>query len=70
MASSTDPVEGRKAAASVAIVQIMAFAITSAFAGGLMALGQGSMPDAGHYVIFGISAITALGIITARLASR
>jgi MFS family permease len=70
MSSSTDPSEGRKAAAGLATTQTIAFAITSALAGGLMVLGAGNLLVSAQFVIFGIAAINAGGVVTVSFATR
>lgn len=68
MGITHDPVEGGKAAASITIVQLMAFSITSAFAGTLMAAGGGSMADSARYVVLGIALLTLFGVVAAGMS--
>lgn len=70
MSSTTDPAEGGKAAAAITTTQLIAFSITSAFAGTLMAAGGDSVADAARYVTFGIALLTLLGIFAAGIATR
>lgn len=70
MSSTTDPAEGGKAAAAITTTQLIAFSITSALAGTLMAAGGESVADAARYVTFGIALLTLLGIFAAGIATR
>lgn len=69
MSSTEDSAEGAKAAAAVSTTQLIAYTVTSAFAGNLLALGTSEVGSA-RWVIFGISALTLLGIPTALAATR
>ncbi|MER7844869.1 MFS transporter [Kitasatospora sp. NPDC096077] len=70
MRSSTDPVEGGKAAAAINTTQLIAFSVTSALAGTLVNLGGDSLLASARYMTFGIAAITVLGVGTAALTAR
>ncbi|MFE6051005.1 MFS transporter [Kitasatospora sp. NPDC056446] len=70
MRSSSDPAEGGKAAAAINTTQLIAFSVTSALAGTLVNLGADRPVDAARYMTFGIAAITACGVATARLTAR
>ncbi|MBB4020200.1 MFS family permease [Chelatococcus caeni] len=70
MSSTTDPAEGGKAAAAITTTQLIAFSITSAVAGTLMAAGGDSVADAARYVSLGIALLTLLGIFAAGIATR
>lgn len=69
MSSTDDPGEGSKAAAAVSTTQLIAYTLTSAFAGNLLVLGVDEVGSA-RWVIFGIAALTVLGILTALAATR
>ncbi|GAA1608270.1 MFS transporter [Leucobacter chromiireducens] len=69
MMSSSDEREGAKAAAAVSTTQLIAFTLTSALAGNLIALGDGPLSSA-RWLAFGLTALTALGIATALAATR
>ena len=69
MTSGSDDIEGAKAAAAVSTTQLIAFTLTSAIAGNLMALGDSALSSA-RWVIGGIWVIAALGTVTAALATR
>ncbi|MEN5115448.1 MFS transporter [Brevundimonas diminuta] len=70
MSSTRDPAEGGKAAAAITITQLIAFSITSAFAGTLMAAGGESAVDSARYVVLGIALLTLLGTFAAGVATR
>jgi MFS family permease len=70
MSSTHDPAEGGKAAAAITITQLIAFSITSALAGTLMAAGGESAVDSARYVTLGIALLTLLGIFAAGVATR
>ncbi|MNT90432.1 putative multidrug-efflux transporter [compost metagenome] len=70
MSSTNDPAEGGKAAAAITITQLIAFSITSAFAGTLMAAGGESAVDSARYVVLGIALLTLLGTFAAGVATR
>jgi len=70
MSSSPDPAEGRKAAAGLATTQTIAFAVTSSLTGCFLAFGDGNPLASARYLVFGVAAITALGIVAADLAIR
>ncbi len=70
MSSTHDPAEGGKAAAAITITQLIAFSITSALAGTLMAAGGESIVDSARYVALGIALLTLLGIFAAGVATR
>jgi MFS family permease len=70
MSSTSDPAEGGKAAAAITIIQLIAFSITSALAGTLMAAGGGSIADSARFVILGIALLTLFGIFAAGIATR
>jgi MFS family permease len=70
MSATSDPAEGGKAAAAITTTQLIAFSVTSAFAGTLMAAGGDSMLEAARYVILGIALLTLAGILTAGIATR
>ncbi|WP_411034806.1 MFS transporter [Shinella sp. BYT-45] len=70
MSSASDPAEGGKAAAAITTTQLIAFSVTSALAGTLMAAGGQSGVDAARYVILGIALLTLLGVLTAGVATR
>jgi len=70
MSSTHDPAEGGKAAAAITITQLIAFSITSALAGTLMAAGGEAVVDSARYVTLGIGLLTLLGIFVADVATR
>lgn len=70
MSSSPDPAEARKAAAGLATTQTIAFTVTSSLAGCFMGFGGDDPLASARYLTFGIAGITALGIVTAVLATR
>lgn len=70
MSSSTDPGEGAKAAAGVSVTQLIAFTLTSAIGGNLLALGGGSMLSSARWLIFGIAVLTFVGVATSVAATR
>ncbi|WP_329427590.1 MFS transporter [Streptosporangium sp. NBC_01495] len=70
MASTPDPEEGRQAAAAIATVTTMSTAFGTAVAGVLVNLGGRSMLDSARYLLFGFAIICAIGIVTARAATR
>lgn len=70
MSSTSDPAEGGKAAASITIIQLIAFSVTSALAGTLMAAGNDAAIDAARYVTFGIALLTVTGIFSAGIAVK
>ncbi|MFI9535040.1 MFS transporter [Nocardia fusca] len=65
MTSVTDPDEGQKAAAAVAIVLTMSTALGAAIAGLLVNLGGASLPTSARYLLYGFAAIAAIGVLTA-----
>ncbi|MFK0278419.1 MFS transporter [Ensifer sp. NPDC090286] len=70
MSATSDPAEGGKAAAAITTTQLIAFSVTSAFAGTLMAAGGDSVLEAARYVTLGIALLTLAGILTAGIATR
>lgn len=70
MSATQDPTEGGKAAAAITTTQLIAFSITSALSGTLMAAGGDEVIDAARYVILGIALLTLAGILTAGIATR
>jgi len=70
MSSTHDPAEGGKAAAAITITQLIAFSITSALAGTLMAAGGDLVVDSARYVTIGIAMLTVLGIYAADVAMK
>lgn len=70
MSSTSDPAEGGKAAAAITTTQLIAFSITSALAGTLLATENGSHASAASGVSLGIAALCAFGIASAVLATR
>ncbi|MGU3577026.1 MFS transporter [Brucellaceae bacterium C25G] len=69
MSSTNDPSEGGKAAAAITTTQLIAFSITSAIAGTLMASSGDSIADAARYVTLGIALMTFLGVMAAGVAT-
>lgn len=69
MASTSDPEEGRQAAAAIATVTTMSTAFGTAVAGVLVNLG-GATVDSARYLMFGFAIICAIGIATARAMNR
>ncbi|GAA4163205.1 hypothetical protein GCM10023069_11370 [Shinella granuli] len=69
MSSTHDPAEGGKAAAAITTAQLIAFSVTSALAGTLMAAGGDVAVDAARYVVLGVALLTLLGILTAGIAT-
>jgi len=65
MSSTHDPAEAGKAAAAITITQLIAFSITSALAGTLLAAGGDSIVDSARYVTLGIVLLTMLGVYAA-----
>jgi len=70
MSSTHDPAEAGKAAAAITITQLIAFSITSALAGTLLAAGGDSIVDSARYVTLGIVLLTMLGVYAAVVATR
>ncbi|WP_199766754.1 MFS transporter [Paracoccus denitrificans] len=70
MSISADPAEGGKAAAAITTTQLIAFSVTSALAGVLMAAGQGSAQSAATLVSLGIAALCLPGIWFGLRAAR
>lgn len=70
MSSTSDPAEGGKAAAAITTTQLIAFSITSALAGTLLATSSESEASAASAVSLGIAALCALGIASAILATH
>ncbi|MBO1415857.1 MFS transporter [Streptomyces sp. FH025] len=70
MSSSTDPVEGGKAAAALNTTQLISYAVVSALAGTLISLGGDDLLASARYMTFGIAVITLLGVGTAALTAR
>ncbi|WP_119258592.1 MFS transporter [Shinella zoogloeoides] len=70
MSATSDPAEAGKAAAAITTTQLIAFSVTSAFAGTLMAAGGDSVLEAARYVTLGIALLTLAGILTAGIATR
>lgn len=64
MSSSADENEGAKAAAAVSTTQLIAFTLTSALAGNLLAVGGADPLASARWLILGIAALTVPGIIT------
>ncbi|MEH3089018.1 MAG: MFS transporter [Microbacterium arborescens] len=69
MSISDDPAESAKAAAAVSTTQLIAFTLTSALAGSLIALGRESVLVSAQWVTFGIAAVAGVGILAARGAT-
>ena len=61
--------EGVLPAAAVSTTQLIAFTLTSAVAGNLLALGGASELAAARWLILGIAALTFIGIVTALLVT-
>lgn len=70
MSSTTDPAEGAKAAAALNTTQLIAYTVTSALAGTLIRLGDSSPVHSVRLMAAGIAALTALGVLSAFLATR
>ncbi|MFF9571253.1 MFS transporter [Streptomyces sp. NPDC014685] len=71
MSSGTDEAEGAKAAAAVSTTQLIAFTLTSAVAGNLLAMGGTDPLVSARWLVLGIAVITCLGVLTAtRAAAR
>lgn len=70
MKSTSDPAEGGKAAAAITTTQLIAFSITSALAGTLMAAGGESVAQSARFVSLGIALLTLLGVFAAGIATR
>ncbi|QSE72425.1 MFS transporter [Rhodococcus sp. PSBB049] len=70
MSSTTDPVEGSKAAAAVSTTQLIAFTLASAIAGNLMALGGDTLLLSARWMIFGTAVLTFLGTLTSLAATK
>ncbi|WP_217895976.1 MFS transporter [Leucobacter sp. 7(1)] len=69
LSSGGSDAEGGKAAAAVSTTQLIAYTVTSAIAGNLLALGADDLGSA-RWLILGIAALTLLGIPTAAAATR
>jgi MFS family permease len=69
MTSSSDPDEGRKAAASIATVLTMSTALGAALAGLLVNLGAPSMVASARCLLAGFAVVAAVGVLTALRAS-
>ncbi|WDG18658.1 MFS transporter [Microbacterium sp. Clip185] len=70
MRSGGDSGEGAKAAAAVSTTQLIAFTLASALAGNLLAWGDGFALASARWLIFGIAAVTLVGIPAAAMALR
>lgn len=70
MRSGGDSAEGAKAAAAVSTTQLIAFALSSALAGNLMALGDGDPLASAQWLIFGIAAVALVGVAGSAMALR
>lgn len=70
MRAGEDEAEGAKAAAAVSTTQLIAFTLTSALAGNLLALGGDSPLASARWLILGIAVLTAIGVATALVATR
>ncbi|SEH01677.1 Major Facilitator Superfamily protein [Nonomuraea solani] len=70
MSSTSDPAEGRRAAAAIATVTSLSIAFGTAVAGVLVNLGGRSMLDSARYLLFGFAVICAIGAITGYLSNR
>ncbi len=70
MGNTADPEQGRKAAAAIGTVQLIANAFGSAYAGVLMNLGEPSTVNSARYLLLGMGLVAALGMPTALLAAR
>jgi MFS family permease len=70
MSSTNDPAEGGKAAAAITTTQLIAFSITSALAGALMATGGESIVATARNVSIGIAILTLPGLLAAGIATR
>lgn len=70
MSSTADPAEGTKAAAALNTTQLIAYAVTSSIAGTLIHLGDSSLVNSARLMTLGIAVLTALGLVTALLATR
>ncbi|WP_436698713.1 MFS transporter [Nocardioides sp. BYT-33-1] len=67
MSSTPDPGEGARAAAAVSTTQLIAYTLTSAVAGNLLALGSEAV-DAARWVILGLAVLVAVGVVGSRRA--
>ncbi|MEV6072634.1 MFS transporter [Nocardia sp. NPDC052001] len=70
MSSTDDPAEGAKAAAALNTTQLISYTVTSAIAGTLIRLGDTTPVDSARLMTIGITVLTALGIVTALMATR
>lgn len=69
MSSTSDDAEGAKAAAAVSTTQLIAFTLTSALAGNLLALGGTSEVASARWLTLGIAALTLIGVVTALMVA-
>lgn len=70
MSSTADPAEGAKAAAALNTTQLISYTVTSALAGTLIHLADAAPVDSARLMTLGITALTALGILTTLMATR
>lgn len=70
MSSSTDPSEGRRAAAGLATTQTIALSVSSALAAVLMSLADGDILSSARHLILGLTVFASLAIATAYRATR
>ncbi|MEV0247321.1 MFS transporter [Nocardia sp. NPDC050712] len=70
MRSTEEAAEGAKAAAALNTTQLITYAVCAAIAGTLIRIGEGSMVDSARWMAIGIAVLTALGAVTAVLATR
>ncbi|MFE6649263.1 MFS transporter [Nocardioides sp. NPDC057772] len=69
MRSAPDGAEGAKAAAAISTTQLIAYTLSSALAGNLLAAGEDEV-SAARLVVLGLAACVAVGIVTATRDGR
>lgn len=69
MASTSDPDEGKKAAAGINTVLLIANAFATALAGVLVSLGEPSIVRSAQYLLFGFAILAVLGTLTSQRVS-
>lgn len=70
MGSSPDPAEASRASAGVNTVELIGLSIGSAVGGLLLNLGAPSMLASARYLLFGLAATAAVGVLVALRATR
>lgn len=69
LGASSDEDEAAKAASALSTTQLIAYTIASALTGVLVAVGD-SLLQSAQIMVFGLAALTALGVVTTTMLSR